>query len=230
MFATSLQSREISTPDFAGRWYFCDDGWLGTLNLKTTGEHDLVGTFTSNRFDEDYRVTAHAGLAEEPHTILFDIHDFNWMPVQHYAGHLFTRTRGMISGSSRWEDQPFGFFATRSLRPPLGTYRAGPVCGEDFAGSWTAHLDGEPATVVLRFDPEFGVLRGSCKSEAGDYDVTGKLDGEVPHQISLTLRAVDGGLVVATLAGYLMSRPKNAISGAMSIAGVRLGFVMVRYA
>jgi hypothetical protein len=38
------------------------------------------------------------------------------------------------------------------------------------------------------------------------------------------------GKVMAELSGYLMSRPKNAISGTMTVAGANLGFMMIRYA
>ncbi|MBF6221747.1 hypothetical protein IU479_26990 [Nocardia abscessus] len=230
MFATSVSPEDVSTRDFAGRWFFCDDGWFGTLTLATVGDHDLSGTFSSDRFDEDFRVTARVGMPGEPHAIQLDIHDFNWMPAQHYVGRIFTRSRGMIAGSSEWQNIPFGFFASRATRPPLGTYRAGVVRGEDFAGSWTAYLDGEPATIALEFDPESATLRGSCTSGPTAYEVIGNPGGTASHEISLSLYAPDDGTVAATLSGYLMSRPKNAICGTITVADARRGFVLVRYA
>ena len=230
MFGTSMSLAKMSTQDFAGRWYVCDDGWLGTLTLDVVGEHDLAGTFASARFDEDYRVTAQAGTAADPHGIELDIHDFNWMSAQHYVGHLFTRSHGMIAGFSKWKDVPFGFFATRGTRRALSTYRPGTVRGDDFAGSWTAYLDGESVTIVTDFDRESGVLHGSCTGASGEYEVIGQPGQVVPHGISLTLRIPDNGPVAASLSGYLMSRPKNAISGTMIIAEAAFGFVMIRYA
>lgn len=227
MFAAQ-QSPEIRTEEFAGRWYVCDDGWLGTLVLAVAGGRQLTGTFTSDRFGEDFRVTGEAGTAG-PHAIHVTIHDFNWMPEQHYEGYLFTRSRRAIAGSSVWRDVPFGFFGTRATRPALGTYRAGVVRGNDFAGSWTAYLDGEPATIVLDFEGEFGSLRGSCSVGSERYEVTGRPGGPVPHGLSLKMHSADGQ-VVAELSGYLMSRPKNAISGTMTVAGTNLGFMMIRYA
>jgi hypothetical protein len=233
LFATPGQPGEISARDFAGRWYFCDDGWLGTLTLEVTRECDIAGTitgtFSSERFGADFRVTARAGVPR-PHAIEFVIHDFNWMPEQRYEGHLFTRSRGAIAGSSRWKDVPFGFFATRAVRSPLGTYRAGVARGEDFAGSWSAYLDGDKATIVLDLDGPSGTLHGSCTAGSYEYDVVGRAGGAAPHLVALTLRGPGGGQVVAELAGYLSSRPKNAISGTMTVAGTSYGFLMTRFA
>jgi hypothetical protein len=228
MFAAPQSLVRIRTEDFAGRWFACDDGWLGTLTLAVDGEQSLSGTFASERFHEDYRVTALSGVAG-PHAVRFTIHDFNWLPEQHYEGHLFTGSRGAMAGNSLWKGVPFGFFATRTTRPALGTYRSGLARGEDFAGSWTAYLDGELATIVLDFDSPSGTLRGSCTGTSDRYDVTGRWVDAAPHGVSLTVRAADGK-VVAELSGYLMSRPKNAISGTMTVAGTNLGFIMIRYA
>jgi hypothetical protein len=228
MFSAPPLPAAIRTEDFAGRWYFCDDGWLGTLTLAAGDGRQLVGSFASDRFGEDYRVTGQVGVAGA-HSIRFAIHDFNWMAEQQYEGHLFTRTRGAIAGRSLWKDVPFGFFATRGTRPPLGTYRAGAVLGGDFAGAWTTYLDGELATIFLEFDPTSGMLSGSCTDSSSRYEVAGRPGGTAPHGLSLTLRSPDGR-VMAELSGYLMSRPKNAVSGTMTVAGADVGFVMIRYA
>lgn len=229
LFSAPLSPMEIEAGSFAGRWYLCDDGWLGTLTLAAEGEHDLTGTFSSERFGEDYEVTGRAGESA-PHAFRFTIHDFNWLPEQHYEGHLLTRGRGMLAGRTVWRDEPFGFFATRATRPQLGAYRAGAARGEDFAGGWTAYLDGERATVALEYDKESGLLRGSCTGAFGAYDAIGRPGGAAPYELSLRLTDPGDGASVAELSGYLMSRPKNAVSGTMSAGGVHLGFVMVRYA
>jgi hypothetical protein len=229
LFATPQQPGEISARDFAGRWYFCDDGWFGMLTLEVAGQRDVTGTFSSERFGEDYRVTARAGVTS-PHAIELVIHDYNWLPEQRYDGHLLTRSRGAIAGSSRWKDVPFGFFATRATRMALGTYRAGIARGDDFAGNWSAHLDGEPATIVLEFDQASGTLHGSCAGTSHEYEVIGRPGGAVPHQVALTLRAPDDGRLIAELSGYLSSRPKNAISGTMTVADTSFGFLMIRFA
>jgi hypothetical protein len=228
LFAALPSPVEVRTEEFAGRWFLCDDGWLGTLTLAVDGERSLSGLFASERFDDDYRVSAVAGVGD-PHAIRFTIHDFNWMAEQHYDGHLLTRTRRAMAGNTVWKDVPFGFFATRTTRPALGTYGSGLVSGEDFAGSWTAYLDGELATIVLEYDPAAGTLRGSCTGTSDSYEVTGRPDGTVPHKVFMTVCDPDGK-VMAELSGYLMSRPKNAISGTMTVAGANLGFMMIRYA
>jgi hypothetical protein len=228
-FLIPPSAMEIRTGDFAGRWYLCDDGWFGTLNLAESGENGLTGTFSSERFDEDYRVTAVAG-ATRPHAVSFTIHEFNWLPEQHFDGYLLTRGRGRLAGRTTWKDAPFGFFATRATRPSLGTYRPGIARGADFAGEWTAYLDGELATVTLEYDKGSGLLAGSCTGAFGAYDVTGRPGGAVPYELNLNLNAVEGGQAVAELRGYLMSRPKNAISGTMTVGDAEVGFVMIRYA
>lgn len=230
LFSGPPVTPDVRSEDFAGRWYLCDDGWLGTLTLALTapGTNELSGTFASERFEEEFRVTGRAGTTH-PHAVEFTIHDFNWLPEQCYQGLLLTRTQRTIAGHSMWKDAPFGFFATRGTRPSLGSYRAGAVRGEDFAGGWTAYLDGELATITLEYERDSGLLRGTCTGELGTYRVSGRPDESVPHRVSLGLFA-DDGPAVADLSGYLMSRPKNAVSGTMSVAGLDLGLVMIRYA
>lgn len=228
LFASSEPVPPVTAEQFAGRWFFSDDGWLGTLTLAADGELALTGTFAAQRFDADFEVT---GEVTDPaaHAVHLVIHDYNWMPEQHYTG-LLTRGRTMLAGHSEWQGTPFGFFATRSTRQLLGTYRQGNVRGADFAGSWNVHLDGEPATMVLRHDAADGLLHGTYTSRAsgGELRVTGRAGGAAPHCVHLTLSTPGGG-EVGELSGNLMSRPKNAISGVASSAGTACGFVMIRY-
>lgn len=220
---------QISAATFAGRWFFCDDGWLGTLTLRHDHGPRLSGTFFSERFDQSYDVAAQIPSAD-PYAIDLVIREFNWQPEQHYSGRLLTRTRNAMAGRSIWQGEPFGFFATRAGREPLGTFRSGVVRGEDFAGSWTAYLDGEPATIKLEFDAAAGNLLGSCTVGDLDYQMLGRPGGAVAHAVALQISSSAGGGVVADLAGLLMTRPKNAISGMMTMTGGTFGFIMIRYA
>jgi hypothetical protein len=228
LFGSPWPPVDVTAAEFAGRWSFCDDGWIGTLTLTHAGGQDLAGTYHSERFDEDFRVTGSVG-GSDPQAVELIVHEFNWLPEQHYSGHLLTRSRNAIAGRTQWKDQRFGFFATRSARQPLGTYRSGVARSIDFAGSWTAYLDGEPATVVLAADVDAGVLHGSCTVGADVYDVVGTCGATVAYDVALTIRTGSGD-AIASLSGHLMSRPKNAISGVMTTDDARRGFIMIRYA
>ncbi len=220
----------ITARQLAGRWFFCDDGWLGSLTLSPSGEDSFTGTYSAERFAADYEVT---GQVTDPRqqTVEMVIHDYNWMPEQRYVGHVMTRGRTMIAGYSLWQGTPFGFFATRSTSQLLGTYRPGGARGSDFAGSWNVYLDGEPATMVLRFDAQKGLLRGTYSSRAlaADYRVIGQPGGAAPHSVRLELLPPDSDEIAAELSGNLMSRPKNAISGSAMLSEAAYGFVMIRY-
>jgi hypothetical protein len=229
LFGVPFPPVQVTPADFVGRWSFCDDGWPGSLTLQHTGGEDLSGIYFSERFDDDFRVTGRVADGN-PHAVELIVHEFNWLPEQRYSGYLLTRSRNAIAGRTQWKDQPFGFFATRAARQPLGLYRPGIAQGDDFAGSWTAYLDGETATVVLAADADAAVLRGSCTVGADGYDVIGTHGAEVPYDIALTMRTRSGGDIVAELSGHLMSRPKNAISGVMTAGDAHRGFIMIRYA
>jgi hypothetical protein len=222
---------QIQPAELAGRWFFCDDGWLGKLTLSADLNRQLAGSFYSERFGEDYRVTGQVG-ADGPSAVELLFHDFNWLPYQRFAGYLLTRGRNALSGHSMWQETPFGFFATRSARELLGTYRAGMAKASDFAGSWTVSLDGERATMDLEHDEPTGALHGSCTMRAvGErWDVVGRPDARVPHAASLSMSRPGIDQPVVEMMGYLMSRPKNAISGTLSTAGVTRGFIMTRFA
>jgi len=219
----------VSSPtDITGRWYFCDDGWPGKLTLEHEEDERFSGMYYAERFDEDYAVTATVDTGADDEITLV-VHDFNWLPEQRYVGHLFRHGRRAIAGRSFWQTTPYGFFANRSTRLALGSYRPGAVLPEDFAGRWNAQLDGHPATVELAWDAMAGKLRGHCTGRDfdGEYVVTGKPSTEVLHQITLTIDGPDECLI---LDGLLNSRPKNALCGTMLKSDLKRGFYMVRYA
>ncbi len=213
-----------------GHWYFCDDGWMGELTLTRASDGSLAGTFYSDRFEEEYRVTAEvAGLLGNEITIA--IHDFNWLPEQRFAGHLFTLGHSAFAGASDWRGIPYGFFAGRTPWTTLGEFRSGAVVPEDFAGSWSAQLDGLAATVHLELDADRRTLRGRCfgSALAQEYEVVGEPGSEVPHQVMLRIGRPEEE-PWAVLSGYLNSGPKNAISGSMENSDGRRGFYLIRYA
>jgi hypothetical protein len=230
LLSASPTASLVPAKQLAGRWFFCDDGWLGTLTLAASGEQSFTGTFAAERFGDDFAVSGQLN-SPDPHSLDMVFHDYNWMPEQRYVGHVMTQGRSMIAGYSLWQGMPFGFFATRSAKQLLGTYRPGAVRGSDFAGSWNAYLDGEPATVVLGYNAADGQLRGTYSSRtlAADYLVVGRPGGAAPHSVSLRLLPPDSNEVAAELSGNLMSRPKNAISGSAVAAGSTYGVVMIRY-
>jgi hypothetical protein len=213
-----------------GRWYLCDDGWLGDLTLSELDDGEVEGVFFSDRFDDEYEVVVEIGgdLGQE---ITLAIQDFNWLPEQRFAGRLFTKGNGAIAGASDWNGTPYGFFAARTPWTALGDYRPGNVVPKDFAGSWNAQLDGVPATLRLDLADDGRTLTGTCEGRGvpEGLRVAAMPDAAVPHRLALTVTAGDGQ-PWATLDGLLNSRPKNAMSGTMITADGPRGFYLIRYA
>lgn len=213
-----------------GRWYLCDDGWLGELTLSELGDGAVEGVFFSDRFDDEYEVVVELG-GDLGHEITLAIQNFNWLPEQRFAGRLFTDDSGGIAGASDWRGIPYGFFAARTPWTVLGDYRPGDVVPGDFAGSWNARLDGVPATLRLELADGGRTLAGTCAGRGlpEGLSVSATPDAEFPHRLALTATA-GGGRPWATLDCLLNTRPKNAMSGTMTTDDGSRGFYLIRYA
>jgi hypothetical protein len=223
--APSVVRQEV----FAGRWFFCDDGWTGALWLRIDENRQLEGSFRSERFGADYRVTGAVGSA--PHAVELLFHDFNWLDTQRFVGHIMISGRPAMSGCSDWRGTPFGFFATRSTRELLGQYRAGVPVIADMAGRWTASLDGRRAAVDLHIDNGAAVATGTCVPTGGGpgYDIVARQDAMVPHRMQIHLTPHHANDPPAAATCYLMSRSKNAVAGSVTVDCVERGFYMVRF-
>ena len=166
--------------DVAGRWSFCDDGWVGSLILRSDGD-ELAGTLHSDRFDETYEVSGRVG-GESPGAVALTIHDYNWLDRQEYLGYLMSHGGRCFAGTTDWRGTPYGFFATRSSRLLIGRYREGPATVEDFAGQWVADLDGQSATVTLATTDD-GIFVGHAvvHTDGSSFTLTGRQMDDVPH-------------------------------------------------
>ncbi|MFE6921334.1 hypothetical protein ACFVAV_09845 [Nocardia sp. NPDC057663] len=217
----------VRAEHFEGAWSVSDDGWPGRLSLHRTGADSFEGAFVSDRFRQTHHVTGAVGTA--PHMLEFVIHDYNFLPEQRYSTFLFTRGRNAFAGSSKWRGIPFGFVAWRRDAPLSGEFRRGTAEPIDFCGTWGMRLNGHSADLVLEYDAGTGLLRGACwgRSLGPSYDVVGRPDIEVPHQVSMTLSRPTSETEVY-LDGLLFSRPKNIVCGSARLTGGHVGFYMVR--
>ena len=231
MFALSAADLSAVHPaSFTGRWTFYDDGWLGALTLHAEAGQELSGTFYSERFGDEYRVTASVS-GSLPHKVEIAIHQYNWLDRQVYEGFLLTHGRNAIAGRTMWRGEPFGFVARRTTTLTLGSFRKGPVLPTDFVGGWTLYLDGQRATLELAYDAEADLLRGTCTGQAvGSLQVTGQTGIDVGHGARLVLHAEgEPAAEQLVLSGHLFSRPKNAIAGWIEGGPIPAGFYLVRF-
>jgi hypothetical protein len=217
-------------PDrFAGRYRFFDDGWTGVLRLHLAGlaGRELRGEFASDRFNKTYSVTGTAD-PDVHHRAVLTIHEYNDLEHQVYDGHLFTHGGKAIAGRSLWHGQPFGFFALRTARLALPTYRTGTVVPQDFAGYYSLYVDGRPATLHLDLDSA-SRLAGKCQFAGTPraLPVDAEVSAVVPYEISV--RIGEDPEHHLALTGYLFTRPKCAIAGSAVWRGATLAFFMLRF-
>jgi hypothetical protein len=225
----------IGSHSVLGRYRFYDDGWTGTLKLSGGSGQELEGQFTSDRYRKTYAVAGTIG-AGSPNRIVLTIADYNEMKSQEYEGHVFSGTRKAFAGFTTWKDARFGFFAVKSVRLGLSSYRAGAVEVQDFAGSFSLYLDGQPGTLTLAAPPETtNMLDGSFKfrSAAAVHPVRAEVSSSVPYQVRISIDGLRGGGTrgdeILVLTGYLFTRPKNAVAGTFVRDGVSASFFMFRY-
>lgn len=205
----------VCAADVAGRWSFCDDGWLASLTLEPGGQGsptEVTGILHSERFDDDYVVTGRVGVGGR-RAVELTIHDYNWLDRQVFSGYLTTAGERSISGASLWQGTPYGFFASRAARILLGTYRDGPATASDFAGRWSAEVDGLAATVTIAAaaDGESFSGTGALGPDRTPFRIDGHSIAGIPHGATLTFTHEDG--TVREGPGYLASRPKGVVCG-----------------
>jgi hypothetical protein len=214
----------VRPQDFAGRYAFYDDGWPGTLELTAQDDGRLEGTFSSHRFDSEHAVHGHVDPAQ-PHRAEFDIESYNWLPAQRFTGMLFTQGRNGMTGTTEWEEECFGFLATKSGQLGLSAYRPGRVKPSDLVGEFRIVLDGVVGTLALQ---DGGV--GTFRSQAGEVlEVRATVGDPVEHAVRVTIPSSPGSAPAFTVLAYLFTRPKSAAAGWMEWDGLRLGCYLLRY-
>lgn len=101
----------IEVGDFRGSYrLYADARWSGDLNIKVNDKGEVSGEFRSDLNGRSYEVRGVSGV-DSPRRIAFAIA----FPrsKQEYEGYLWTSGKGGFSGTLRFLDQTFGFFAIR---------------------------------------------------------------------------------------------------------------------
>ena len=234
-----VESQTVEPRDFAGQYSFYHDGWHGTLKLKHVEGQKLTGNFYSDRFDDNFRVTAEVD-EKLPHQILIIIHKFNWMDKQLFTGYIFTRSKNAIAGFTEYEPAesdreaktPFGFFARKTGALFLrSTYKNEEenVEPEDFAGRYSFYYDGWHGTLNLKYVKGQN-LAGNFNSDHfdGNFYVTAEVDEKLPHRILIAIHEFNR-IDKQLFTGYLFMRPKNAIAGSAKWNEIPFGFYMTKW-
>lgn len=218
----------VRPADFAGEFRFSHDGWPGVLALRVASGRNLRGEYEDHRLEQTFTVTGRVDPVLR-HRVRLVVHDFNWLPEQQFVGHLFTRGRQALAGTTDWQGTPFGFAAWRSDgRPSAPGGLTNEVAPGDFAGRYDLVHDGWAARVELDH-VEGRVLTGVYRNTdlGREVELRGEVDERVPHAITLRLTG-DLRLSAVAMTGYLFSRPKSAICGEITADGMPSGFIMTR--
>jgi hypothetical protein len=107
---TAIRPGPVKGEDFVGAWTLDADGKTrGTLVLKVDAAGEISGEFRSEQSGSSYPVSGKVG--NPAHKVTFKI-TFP-MTEQEFEGHLFTRGKKTIAGTTKMLDRPYGFVATR---------------------------------------------------------------------------------------------------------------------
>jgi|GEM_PF-1697887 len=114
---------QIPKKDFYGTWKMSHDGWEGTLVLRGSGT--AAGLF-GDYVGADGKVHFVQGTVDgHKATLWIDLKDTRGLADddQTFDGYLFTQSRTAIAGTTKWENQVYGWYALKSsaattLPPP----------------------------------------------------------------------------------------------------------------
>lgn len=101
----------VTVGDFRGSYrLYADARWSGDLSIKVNDKGEVSGEFRSDLNGRSYAVRGISG-GDSPGKIVFEIA----FPrsKQEYEGYLWTSGKGGFSGTLRFLNQTFGFFAIR---------------------------------------------------------------------------------------------------------------------
>ncbi len=105
-------SAQIRPQDFAGTYSMSHDGWRGTLYLGD-GKADCPQPLCQSRYTDSNGRHFPVRVTTSGHQITFHVARLGGSNGQRFVGHLMTQTKDAIAGTTWWNGQPFGFYATR---------------------------------------------------------------------------------------------------------------------
>ena len=105
-------SAQIRPQDFAGTYSMSHDGWRGTLFLSD-GKADCPQPLCRSRYTDSNGRHFPVRVATSGHQITFHVARLGGGNGQRFVGHLMTQTKDAIAGTTWWNGQPFGFYATK---------------------------------------------------------------------------------------------------------------------
>ena len=110
-------SAQIRPSDFAGTYTMSHDGWRGTLYLGD-GKADCPRPLCQSSYTDGNGRRFPVRVTTSRHQITFYVVGLGGQNAdgsggQKFLGHLMTQTKDAISGTTWWDGQPFGFYATK---------------------------------------------------------------------------------------------------------------------
>ena len=110
-------SAQIRPSDFAGTYSMSHDGWRGTLYLGD-GKADCPRPLCQSTYTDSDGRRYPVKVTTSGHQVTFYVvrlggQNADGSGGQKFVGHLMTRTKDAIAGTTWWSGQPFGFYATK---------------------------------------------------------------------------------------------------------------------
>jgi hypothetical protein len=110
-------SAQIQVYDFAGTYSMSHDGWKGTLYLGD-GKADCPTPLCLSHYIDSNGRRFPVKVSTSGYRITFYVVGMGGQNTdgsggQKFQGYLMTQTKDAIAGTTWWERQPFGFYATR---------------------------------------------------------------------------------------------------------------------
>ncbi len=238
----SPQTNNRPEQKFLGRWKMDHDGWKGTLDINRIpdffqndwprdaafGTKDLrIGTY----FHQDgsvHRVNGMINGNRIEFYIDFDNPNMKYDELRgkRFIGYLFGWQSDLIAGSMASDNQPYGFYATKSTALSSQAASTGDINESDYTGVWAMNHDGWKGTLTISgVNSKTHEIKASYKSEAGKAQ---PVTGFITEGRKLSMDISFDGASPQPFSGMIFSWEKGVMSGSTNWNGQQYGWVATR--